>query len=130
KTRLLEFGPFAMDNRKRRGEGKPETFNFLGFTHICVKKRSNGMALNCGFFRSHLYSVRSISAMRFRVKIPHSGRLSFVALGGGLVLTAMVFRWFFVASNAASRFSTLHSPCLCFFVIHALKMPAFLGEAE
>jgi RNA-directed DNA polymerase len=43
KTRLLEFGPFAIDNRKRRGEGKPETFNFLGFTHICVKKRSNGM---------------------------------------------------------------------------------------
>src|ERR1700737_4595861 len=43
KTRLLEFGPFAIDNRQRRGEGKPETFNFLGFTHICVKKRSNGM---------------------------------------------------------------------------------------
>jgi len=43
KTRLLEFGPFAIDHRKRRGEGKPETFNFLGFTHICIKKRSNGM---------------------------------------------------------------------------------------
>jgi group II intron reverse transcriptase/maturase len=43
KTRLLEFGPFAIDDRKRRGEGKPETFNFLGFTHICIKKRSNGM---------------------------------------------------------------------------------------
>jgi RNA-directed DNA polymerase len=43
KTRLLEFGPYAIDNRKRRGEGKPETFNFLGFTHICVKKTSNGM---------------------------------------------------------------------------------------
>ena len=42
KTRLLEFGPFAAVNRKRRGEGKPETFNFLGFTHICGKKRSNG----------------------------------------------------------------------------------------
>ncbi len=42
KTRLLEFGPFAINNRQRRGEGKPETFNFLGFTHICVKKRSNG----------------------------------------------------------------------------------------
>ena len=42
KTRLVEFGPFAADNRKRRGEGKPETFNFLGFTHICGKKRSNG----------------------------------------------------------------------------------------
>jgi RNA-directed DNA polymerase len=43
KTRLLEFGPFAAADRKRRGEGKPETFNFLGFTHICGKKRSNGM---------------------------------------------------------------------------------------
>jgi group II intron reverse transcriptase/maturase len=42
KTRLLEFGPFAVKNRKQRGEGKPETFNFLGFTHICAKKRSNG----------------------------------------------------------------------------------------
>ena len=43
KTRLLEFGPFAINHRQRRGEGKPETFNFLGFTHICAKKRSNGM---------------------------------------------------------------------------------------
>jgi len=43
KTRLLEFGPFAATNRKRLGQGKPETFNFLGFTHICGKKRSNGM---------------------------------------------------------------------------------------
>ena len=42
KTRLLEFGASAAEDRKRRGEGKPETFNFLGFTHICGKKRSNG----------------------------------------------------------------------------------------
>jgi group II intron reverse transcriptase/maturase len=42
KTRLLEFGPCAATNRRMRGEGKPETFNFLGFTHICIKKRSNG----------------------------------------------------------------------------------------
>ncbi len=42
KTRLLEFGPYAAKNRKRAGLGKPETFNFLGFTHICGKKRSNG----------------------------------------------------------------------------------------
>jgi RNA-directed DNA polymerase len=34
KTRLLEFGPYAIDQRRWRGEGKPETFNFLGFTHI------------------------------------------------------------------------------------------------
>jgi group II intron reverse transcriptase/maturase len=43
KTRVIEFGYYAATNRKRRGQGKPETFNFLGFTHICGKKRSNGM---------------------------------------------------------------------------------------
>jgi RNA-directed DNA polymerase len=40
KTRLLEFGRFAANNRKKRGDGKPETFNFLGFTHSCAKTRS------------------------------------------------------------------------------------------
>jgi len=35
KTRLIEFGRFAARNRKQRGEGKPETFTFLGFTHFC-----------------------------------------------------------------------------------------------
>lgn len=42
KTRLIEFGRFAEANRKKRGEGKPETFDFLGFTHYCAKRRSNG----------------------------------------------------------------------------------------
>src|SRR2546425_3445485 len=42
KTRLLEFGPYAAESRTKRGLVKPETFNFLGFTHICGKKRSNG----------------------------------------------------------------------------------------
>jgi len=40
KTRLIEFGRFAISNRKQRGIGKPETFDFLGFTHICGKTRS------------------------------------------------------------------------------------------
>ena len=35
KTRLIEFGRFAAESRKRNGAGKPETFNFPGFTHIC-----------------------------------------------------------------------------------------------
>ena len=39
KTRVLEFGRFAREDRSRRGEGKPETFNFLGFTHICGRTR-------------------------------------------------------------------------------------------
>jgi hypothetical protein len=37
KTRLIEFGRYAARNRKRRGLGKPETFDFLGFTFICSK---------------------------------------------------------------------------------------------
>ena len=40
KTRLIEFGRFAEVNRRKRGEGKPETFDFLGFTHSCSKTRN------------------------------------------------------------------------------------------
>jgi len=39
KTRLIEFGRFAARDRKRRGEEKPERFDFLGFTHICSQTR-------------------------------------------------------------------------------------------
>ena len=40
KTRLIEFGRYAGERRSRRGDGKPETFDFLGFTHICDKTRT------------------------------------------------------------------------------------------
>src|SRR5215204_1515196 len=42
KTRLIEFGRHAAENRKRRGESKPEVFNFLGFTHMCGTTRKTG----------------------------------------------------------------------------------------
>jgi RNA-directed DNA polymerase len=42
KTRVIEFGRYAAERRKRRGQGKPETFNFLGFTHICGQQRGSG----------------------------------------------------------------------------------------
>lgn len=45
KTRLIEFGRFAAANRRRRGQGKPETFDFLGFTHYCRKKRNGRFGL-------------------------------------------------------------------------------------
>ena len=45
KTRLIEFGRHAAANRERRGLGKPETFNFLGFTFICGKSRKGGFLL-------------------------------------------------------------------------------------
>jgi len=42
KTRLIAFGRFAASNREKRGAGKPETFDFLGFTHICEKNGKTG----------------------------------------------------------------------------------------
>src|SRR6201997_3507452 len=45
KTRLLEFGRRAAANRRRRGLGKPETFMFLGFTHVCGKSRRGSFLL-------------------------------------------------------------------------------------
>ena len=45
KTRLIRFGRHAARERKERGEGKPETFNFLGFTHICGRSRAGGFQL-------------------------------------------------------------------------------------
>lgn len=42
KTRLIEFGRYAARNRAARGLGKPETFDFLGFTHICAKGKNGG----------------------------------------------------------------------------------------
>ena len=45
KTRLIRFGRFAAEQRRERGLGKPETFNFLGFTHICGKTRAGSFLL-------------------------------------------------------------------------------------
>lgn len=43
KTHLIEFGRFTASNRKERGQGKPETFDFLGFKHICSYRISDGL---------------------------------------------------------------------------------------
>ena len=45
KTRLIEFGRHAQEQRKLRGEGKPETFDFLGFTHCCGNTRQGWFAI-------------------------------------------------------------------------------------
>ncbi|HYA87912.1 MAG TPA: group II intron reverse transcriptase/maturase [Nitrospirota bacterium] len=59
KTRLIEFGRFVEENRAARGDGKPETFDFLGFTHMCWRTREN----NCFTIR------RKTITKRFRAKI-------------------------------------------------------------
>ena len=58
KTRLIEFGRFAANNRLRRGQGKPETFDFLGFTHCCSTTRE-------GLFQVRRLTVKK--RMRLRI---------------------------------------------------------------
>lgn len=58
KTRLIEFGRFAEISRKKSKRGKPETFDFLGFTHYCSKSRG-------GWFRVK----RKTSKKKFKIKI-------------------------------------------------------------
>ncbi len=87
KTRLIEFGPFAADNRRRRGEGKPETFDFLGFTHICAKKRSNGRftVLRQTIrkrLQAKLNEVKAELRRRMHDPIPEQGRWLRSVVGG------------------------------------------------
>jgi len=59
KTRLIEFGRYAEQNRKRKGERKPETFDFLGFTHYCSQAKG-------GWFRVKRKTSRKKFAKKCR----------------------------------------------------------------
>ena len=78
KTRLLEFGRFAAENRRARGLGKPETFEFLGFTHICAKTRAGRFKLkritSKKRMQAKLRSVKTELRRRRHLPIPDQGR--------------------------------------------------------
>lgn len=78
KTRLIEFGRFAAKNRAARGLGKPETFDFLGFTHICGKARSGRFLLRritiSKRMRVKLHEVKDQLRRRRHWSIPEQGR--------------------------------------------------------
>jgi hypothetical protein len=71
KTRLLEFGPYAAENRERRGEGRPETFNFLGFTHVCGKTRSGRFTVLRHTIRKRLQAKLSEVSVELRRRLHH-----------------------------------------------------------
>ena len=54
KTRIIEFGRFALENRRARGQGKPETFAFLGFTHIFGRTQQGGRLIRRPTVRERL----------------------------------------------------------------------------
>jgi RNA-directed DNA polymerase len=78
KTRLIEFGRFAAARRARHGLGRPETFHFLGFTHICAKTRRGSFQLKRKSRRDRMRAtVRAVKeALRRRMHqpIPVQGR--------------------------------------------------------
>lgn len=77
KTRLIEFGRFAAERRQRRGEGRPKTFDFLGFTHICAKNRHGGFLLRrqtvAKRVRRKLAELREELRKRMHATIPSQG---------------------------------------------------------
>jgi len=78
KTRLLEFGRNASGRRRRQGLGKPETFNFLGFTFICGRSRRGAFLLRRQTrrdrMRAKLREVKAELRRRMHATIPEQGR--------------------------------------------------------
>ena len=78
KTRLIRFGRFAAQQRKERGLGKPETFSFLGFTHICAETRKGRFKLkritDSKRVRAKLHALKDELRWRRHLPIPEQGR--------------------------------------------------------
>ena len=79
KTRLIEFGRYAARNCKARGLGKPETFRFLGFTHVCGKTRKSGRfklrrITDSKRVRTKLHVLKDEMRRRMHLPIPEQGR--------------------------------------------------------
>jgi RNA-directed DNA polymerase len=72
KTRLLEFGRFAAERRQRRKAGKPETFDFLGLTHICGKDRKGRFVVKRRTMRKRLQAkLKEVNTeLRRRLNVP------------------------------------------------------------
>jgi group II intron reverse transcriptase/maturase len=78
KTRLLEFGRYAVERRRERGQGKPETFNFLGFTHICGETGSGQFSVLRQTIRKRMQAkleeVKAELRRRMHDPIPELGK--------------------------------------------------------
>jgi group II intron reverse transcriptase/maturase len=89
KTRLIEFGRFAASNRSKRRVGRPETFNFLGFTHYCGTRRSDGE------FALHRVSIaKRIRAFLLKVKVELQKRYAWSVARQGSWLRSKVRGYF------------------------------------
>jgi RNA-directed DNA polymerase len=97
KTRLIEFGRFAAERRQRRGLGKPETFDFLGFTFICGKTRAGRFQIKrktrADRMRAKLKMIKEEMWRRMHQPIPEQGKWLWYVVNG-------YFNYFAVPTNA------------------------------
>lgn len=86
KTRLIEFGRFAAKDRARRGESKPETFDFLGFTHICSQTRMGKFTVRrktmTSRLRGKLQKVKQMLRVRMHCPVAQVGAWLRLVLAG------------------------------------------------
>jgi group II intron reverse transcriptase/maturase len=86
KTRLIEFGRHAAASRRQRGLGKPETFNFLGFTFICGTSRRGRFLIKrksrCDRMRAKLQEIKQELRQRMHQPIREQGKWLKQVVGG------------------------------------------------
>jgi RNA-directed DNA polymerase len=98
KTRLVEFGRFASARWKRRGEGRPETFDFLGFTHICGVSRNGRFMVKRKTHRKRL--IRKLKELRLEMKKRRHDTIRAQARWLGAVLRGH-YAYFGITGNTA-----------------------------
>jgi len=93
KTRLIEFGRHAARHRKARGPGKPETFDFLGFTHICAASKGGRSWVKritiSKRMRAKLKEVKDQLRQRMHLPVPEQGRWLASVVGGHMAYYAV-----------------------------------------
>jgi RNA-directed DNA polymerase len=112
KTRLLEFGRFASENWAKRGQGKPETFDFLGFTHSCGRTRNGKFVVNRRSIgkriRGKLRALKVELRQRLHAPIPEVGRWLRVVLLGH-------YRYYGVPGNSSKMEAFLYHVSLLWY---------------
>lgn len=97
KTRLIEFGRFARSNRLSRGEGKPESFTFLGFTHYCGMNNAGKFTIRRQTARKRLEAklrqVKRTLRARMHEPVPQVGEWLTRVLNGFYQYHAVPGNW-------------------------------------
>jgi group II intron reverse transcriptase/maturase len=102
KTRLIEYGRFAAANRKERGQGKPETFDFLGFTHMCGETQNGKYAVirqtKAKKMRAKLKEIKVELSRRLHHPVPEVGQWLRSVLAGHYRYYGVPGNWYRMSS--------------------------------